>query len=165
MPSKVAFDPEEPSLGRIQAVSIAPPHCPTSIKLCISRVEGNPALAWRSDLFADTSSDSPLQEGHISILCTDGPGLSPDKPMAIVQRQPFPDGKYVIKNRAKDIYWHSWNNPTRTILFQVFTKMDIAKSNTFNQVNNHSIYSSVRRLNLFRSGTSHMMRMVLVASP
>jgi hypothetical protein len=66
-PSKVAFDPEEPSLGRIRADSVAPPHSPTSIKRCISRVEKTPALV-ASDLFADSSCDTPLKEGHISIL-------------------------------------------------------------------------------------------------
>ena len=33
MPSKVAIDPDEPSLGRIRADSVAPPHSPTSIKV------------------------------------------------------------------------------------------------------------------------------------
>src|SRR5882762_10986390 len=103
MPSKVAFDAEEPSLGRIRADSIAPPHSPTSIKRHISRVERNPALA-HADLFADTSCDIPLKKGHISILRTDGPGLSPNEPMAIVQVESpsiapsIPDGKYIIKN-------------------------------------------------------------------
>ena len=94
MASKVAIDPEEPSLGRIQGDSIAPPHTPTSIKLCISRVERNPAL-WHADLFADTTCDTPLKHGHISILHTDGPGLSPNEPMAIVQvKNPsIPDGR------------------------------------------------------------------------
>jgi hypothetical protein len=33
MPSKVAFDPEEPSLGcSIRADSVAPPHSPVTIK-------------------------------------------------------------------------------------------------------------------------------------
>ena len=44
IPSKVANDPEEPSIGRIRADSITPPHSPTSIKLCISRVEKNQNL-------------------------------------------------------------------------------------------------------------------------
>jgi hypothetical protein len=116
IPSKVAFDPEERSLGRIRADSIAPPHSPASIKRCISRAEGNPALA-DALLFVDISSDTPLKEGPISILHTDGPGLSPDEPMAIVQipivqvkspsflipivRVKSPsilNGRYVIKN-------------------------------------------------------------------
>src|SRR6266446_4390148 len=106
MASKVAFDVEEPSLGRIRVDSVAPPHSPASIKRCISRVEGNPDFAF-ANLFADTSSDTPLGEGHISLLRTDGPGLSPDEPMAIVQRPPLAiqNGKYVIKNRAENIYW------------------------------------------------------------
>ena len=63
MPSKVAFDPEEPTLGRIWAVYIAPLHSPTSIKRCISRVERNPVLAWpgHADLFPDAScADTPF---------------------------------------------------------------------------------------------------------
>ena len=102
MPSKVAFDPEEPSLGRIRADSVAPPHTPTSIKRYISRVERTPALVY-TNLFADISCNTPL-EGHISILRTDGPGLNPNEPMAIVQRPSLiPDGTYFIKNQADDI--------------------------------------------------------------
>ena len=82
MPSKVAIDPEEPSLGRIRADSVAPPHSPASIKRCISRVEKTPALAL-ADLFADISCNTPLKEGHISFLLTDYPGVSPNEPMAI----------------------------------------------------------------------------------
>ena len=100
MASKVAIDQAKPSLGRIRADSIAPPHSPVSIKRRISRVESTPGLAHAA-LFADISCDSPLKEGHISILRTDGPGLSPNDPMVIVQRPPITVGKY----RAADIYW------------------------------------------------------------
>ena len=142
IPSNVAINPEEPSLGRIQADSVAPPHGPTSIKRCISRVERNPALAY-ADLFADTSCNTPLKEGHISILQTDDLGVSPNKPMAIVQlevkKSPIPDGKYVIKNRAANIYWNagSRNNPIRTVYFY-FTTMEYVKTNTHMQVNKDS---------------------------
>ena len=98
MPSKVAFDPEQPSLGRIWDDSVPPPHGPASIKRCISRVERTPALA-HADIFADISCKTPLKEGRISIFRTDYPGLSPKKPMAIVQmpiERPIPDGKYLI---------------------------------------------------------------------
>ena len=139
MPSKVANDPEEPSLGRIRADSIAPPHSPTSIKLCISRVERNYGIA-NSDLFADASCDTPLNEGHIPILRTDGPGLSPNEPMAIVQvKNPsIPDGKYLIKNRAADIYWStSGHNPIQTVHFYSGT-MERSKKYSYLQVNEHS---------------------------
>ena len=147
--SNVAFDPDEPSLGRIQADSIAPPHSPTSIKLCISRVERNPALL-HSDLFADTSSDTPLAEGHVSILRTDGPGLSPNEPMAIVQADvqvnsppavvtSIPDGRYVIKSRAADLYWSSYHLKSTNSEFVYFwgCTMEMAKGSNSNdtQVN------------------------------
>ena len=120
MQSNVAFDSEEPSLGRIRVHSIAPPHSPTSIKQCISRAESNPAIqvAYAADLFVDTSCETPLIEDHIS-LCTDGPGLSPDEPMAIVLTTPIlgPDGRYYIKNRAEDIFWSAENNIISTVYF------------------------------------------------
>ena len=135
--SKVAIDPEEPALGHIRVDSVAPPHSPTSIKRCISRVERNPVFAY-ADLFVDTSSDTPLKEGHIS-LRTDGPGLSPNEPMAIVQvKKPpsIPDGKYLIKNRAADVFWNAGNNPIQTVYFYRTTKKYAKKENHL-QVNEH----------------------------
>jgi hypothetical protein len=115
MPSKVAIDPEEPSLGRIRADSVAPPHSPLTIKRSISRVEKTLALA-HADLFAKLSSNTPLKERHIiSILRTDCPGLSPKEPMVIVLNPSLRDGRYVIKNRAADIYWDARNANTRAI--------------------------------------------------
>ena len=149
MPSKVAIDPEEPSIGRIRGDSIAPPHTPTSIKRLISRVERNPALV-NSALFADTlASDSPLKEGHISILRTDGPGLSPNEPMAIVQAKvqvesplpveviSIPDGRYIIKNKVADVYWNAGGNPIKTVYFYSRT-METAKKYSSYQVSKHS---------------------------
>ena len=145
MPSKVAIDPEEPCLGRIRADSVAPPHSPASIKRCISRVERTPALA-NANLFADITCDTPLKEGHISILRTDGPGLSPNEPMAIVQMPivqmespSIPDGRYIIKNRAADIYWAAAHR--RIVSFHIWPgTMEVAKRGTSIalQVNNHS---------------------------
>ena len=150
IPSKVAFDPEEPSLGRIRADCVAPPHSHTSIKRYISRVEGRPAL-MHADLFSDTSCDTPLAEGHISILRTDGPGLSPNEPMAIVEvKTPsISDGRYLIKNRAADVYWSSYELSTgETVQFYYYTTMENGNNDTNSememkeyslmQVNDHS---------------------------
>jgi hypothetical protein len=127
VPSKTAIDPEESSFGRIRADSVAPPHSPTSVKRCISRVERNPSLAQpHADLFADTTCETPLKEGHISFRRTDGPGLSPNEPMAIILVPPIPYGTYIIKNRAADIYWHAGrlNNPTTMVFFNSCTMED-----------------------------------------
>jgi hypothetical protein len=122
IPSKVAIDPEEPSLGRIRADSVPPPHSVASIKRCISRVERNPELA-DAQLFADILCETPLQEGHFPILRTDCPGLSPNKPMAVVHLQivqmpiEIPNGKYLIKNRKQDVFWIADQNPIREVHF------------------------------------------------
>ena len=153
IPSKVAFDPEEPSLGRIRADSVAQPHSLASIKRRISIVEENPELVL-ADFFADISSDAPLKEGCISILGTDGPGLSPNEPMAIVLVKPPsipPDGRYFIKNRAVDTYWSAGKNPIETVYFWP-TSMDDAKKYNFYQVNELSNYSSVQRIIIFQVG-------------
>ena len=142
MPSKAAIDPEEPSLGRIRADSIAPPHSPASIKRCISRVERTPVLAY-ANLFADISCDAPLKEGYLSILR--GPGLSPNVPMAVVQipivqvKNPsIPDGRYVIKNRAGDIYWNPGDRTITTVYFSVVRAAMVNTKLSHLQVNEHS---------------------------
>ena len=166
-PSKVAADPEEPCLGRIRADSVAPPHTPTSIKRCISRVEKFPALA-SADLFENSSCDTPLKDGHISILRTDGPGLSPNDPMAIVQAEvqvevtSIPDGSYLIKNRAADLYWSAYY--LRSVFLPVVyfwdTSMKKARGAKDTQVNKHSTIILVfGEITLFRSGTSHKILM------
>ena len=153
-PSKVAFDPKEPCLGRIRVDSVAPPHSPASIKRCISRVEETPELA-HADLFADTSCYTPLKEGHISILSTDGPGLGPDEPMAIVQvpvarlESPsfkLPDGRYIIKNRAVDIYWNVILTPVNKVFFWP-TPPNM--NDSYLQVSEHSPILSGHRITLF----------------
>ena len=112
IPSKVAFDLEEPSIGRIRADCVALPHSPTSIKRCISRVERNPALL-HSDLFADTSCDTPLTEGpgHISILRTDGPGMSPEGGVNL----------QVLQSLVQRLQGSDMVRPFKTPLFKFFS--------------------------------------------
>ena len=140
IPSKVFFDPGEPSIGRIRADSVVPPHSLSSIKRRISRVEETPALV-NADVFADISADSPLNEGPISIHGTDGPGLSPDKPMAIVQV--IPDGKYIIKHRilAADIFWNAWSlgRPTNVVYFHSSENFTLVQAKNYSQFHVRSI--------------------------
>ena len=149
--SKAAFDPDQPSLGRIRANSVAPPHSLASIKQHISRVEENPALA-SADLLADLSSDAPMEEGRIPILGTDGPGLSPDNPMCIVQKPivqvenpSIPDGKYFIKNRAADILWAAWDILLNSRV-HFWTGTHWAAAHPAIQVNEHSLVIQVFKL-------------------
>jgi hypothetical protein len=147
IPSKVAIDPKKPSLGRIQADFVAPPHSPASIKRYISRLEKSPALT-HADLFTNISSDTPLKEGYISILPTDAPGLSPNWPMAIVQSPPpISDGRYFIINRRGStvIGWAAELSPITTVQFWSHARVEAAKE-TFKhikQVNRHSPITQV----------------------
>ena len=160
VPSKIAFDPEEPSLGRIRIDSVPPPHSAVTIKRCISRVERTPAIAY-AQLFADLSCNTPLKEDHISFLRTDCPGLSRMNPMAIVQNLSIPDGRYVVKNRTADIYWNAGYNPIKNVVRIRRSSIEGAKECNFAQVNEHRLQLfKVQRIILFWSGTSHMMLMV-----
>ena len=56
--------------------------------------------------------ETDADEFPISILRTDGPGVSPSEPMALVQKPivqakgpSIPNGIYIIKNRARNVYW------------------------------------------------------------
>ena len=160
MQSKVAIDPEEPSLGRIPVDFVAPPHNLAAIKACISMVERIPALV-DADLFANISCNFPMKEGPISLLGTDCPGLSPKEPMAIVQEDPsIPNGRYGIKNGKNMFLYNGWNSiETVNFKFDARDRVTKSDSNTW-KVNEHSNYSSVQRIIHFRSGTSHMTLMV-----
>jgi hypothetical protein len=145
MPSKAAIDPNDPSLGRTRADSIAPPHTAKSIIQHIKRVEKIETLA-SANLFAGISCDAPLTpEDYISILRSDGPGQSMDEPMAVVLpgksfRSPIPEapaeGIYVIKNRATNLFWYGWPNPI-TPVHQWRGQEQLAKASgsTYLQVN------------------------------
>ena len=105
--------------------------------------------AARQDLeteLANLRNSLALGRREISILRTDGPGLSPDEPMAIVQRGPIQNGRYAIKNRAVDIYWNAGHNPITTVYFYPIpeprpffaTVIFLLRRHNFLQVNNHS---------------------------
>ena len=141
IPSKIAFDSEQPSLGRIRADSVTPPHGPVTIKRCISRVEKTPAIAY-ADLFADISCNTPLKNDHIAFLRTDCPGLSPKNPMAIVltpvRDAPLAmilDGRYLIKNRAAAFYWDAYYESFITKV-RFYHTNDTSRASF--QVNDHS---------------------------
>ena len=162
IPSKVYV--EEPSIGRIRSDSVAPPHNLASLKRRISRVEETPAIV-NADFFA---GDDLLNEGYISILGTDGPGLSEDDPMSILQRpivqveSPIPEGRYAIKNRVDDFFWETRNASPMTgnVVLFCFTPGE-TMNDIYKQVRNIlQLFKCSKDNSLFRSGTSRMILMV-----
>jgi hypothetical protein len=81
-------------------------------------MEATPKLAF-AHLFADISCDTPLTGYlNLSLLRSDSPGLSPDKPMAVVQGPLLVDGAYVIKNQAfTTLYLGTSGSPQQELHF------------------------------------------------
>ena len=76
-------DINDPLVGRLNIDSIPPPHTATSIKRCISQLEG--LDNWEEwQLFINILSESPMGNEHISLLTSDHPGSTPDDSIAIV---------------------------------------------------------------------------------
>jgi hypothetical protein len=81
--SKQPADPNIPSVGRISADSVPPPHTAESIMRCISKIEDLDS-SKTSQLFIDISSEYPIGDRPVSILSSDRPGSTPENPMAFV---------------------------------------------------------------------------------
>jgi hypothetical protein len=70
-------------VGRIDADSVVPPHTVASLKRRIGKVEGID-LSSESQLFDYLGSESPVPDGPLPIIIGECPGLSADRPMALV---------------------------------------------------------------------------------
>jgi hypothetical protein len=84
IPSKHPVDSSDPYVGRINVDRIPPPHTAASISWCISKLE-ELDHSKQSQLFTSLSSESPIGEGHISILTSGCPGSMPEDLMAFVE--------------------------------------------------------------------------------
>ena len=95
---------DDPFVGRISISSIPPPHSAASIMRRIKRIE-KLGCTGEPQLFCNISSESPLGEGHLSILTNDRPGSTRENPMAFVAsiHSKFPQ-------RIRVIY--SWSQST-----------------------------------------------------
>lgn len=85
IPSKTSFNPDDKSLGRIDTLSIAPPHTVASIKARIVKAEGV-ASAQKTQLFEDMMDDEVLMNDGtmISLFAQTYPGSVEHEPLAIV---------------------------------------------------------------------------------
>ena len=83
--SKTSFSPDDKSLGRIDTLSIAPPHTVASVKARIVKAEGV-ALAQKIQLFEDMMDDEVLMNDstRISLFAQTYPGSVEHEPLAIV---------------------------------------------------------------------------------
>lgn len=86
-PSKTCFDEEDTTLGRILALSIAPPFNAASLRRRLVRAEGITGNSKSLQLFENLSSDAPMSDSDDIPLLTDRyPGYTVDEPMAFIIR-------------------------------------------------------------------------------
>ena len=81
--SKTSFDETDTSLGRVNTLSVPPPHNGTSLKARISQAEKLPAYDFK--LFRDDSGEIILNcDEVVNFLSDNYPGIIADEPVAIV---------------------------------------------------------------------------------
>ena len=86
--AKTSFTEEDPFIGRIVSQRVAPPHTAASIKRFLSKQE-NISDHNCTNLYATIFSHSALEDGcYASVETGDGPGSSPQQPMALVISDP-----------------------------------------------------------------------------
>ena len=87
--SKKSVDSSDPWVGRISVDSVPPPHSVASIMRCVSKAE-ELENSKHSQLWINSSSESPLGPGHVSILGSNRPGSTPEDAMAFVELDTAP---------------------------------------------------------------------------
>jgi len=79
----MSFNEDDTSVGRIEILSVPPPHTVASLKCCITKSEGVPALdpqVFEDDMCEVTMKDDDI----ISLLADTYPGCVEEQPIAIV---------------------------------------------------------------------------------
>jgi hypothetical protein len=100
-PSKSSFDPSEPCLGRIDTLSVPPPHTVASLKRCLNQVEEYTNRELQ--LFEDDDGETIMGDNDAIAFHTDTyfPGTSEDNPMALVTKVSFPKALKGIRAAGK----------------------------------------------------------------
>jgi len=84
--SKTSFDPTDSALGRIDPLSIPPPHTVASLKTSLNQAEGIFSLEFQ--LFLDDNGETLLNDNDtINFLSDNYPGISEAEPMATVYKR------------------------------------------------------------------------------
>ena len=85
--SKTSFDENDSSLGRINILSIPPPHSVASLKSRLSKAEG--ASGRSCQLFEDEGGEITMKDDDIITSLTNSyPGASEEEPIAVVYSKP-----------------------------------------------------------------------------
>ncbi|EDR09192.1 uncharacterized protein LACBIDRAFT_296570 [Laccaria bicolor S238N-H82] len=84
--SKMSFNTDDTSLGRIETLSVPPPHAVASLKSCIIKSEG--VSAHDLQVFEDDTGEITMKDDDIIPLLADSyPGNVEEQPIAIVYKE------------------------------------------------------------------------------
>ena len=90
--SKTSFGESDPSLGRVTALAVPPPHTVSCLKNFIIMSEG--ISGHNVELFEDEGSESAMNDNDpLTLLSDTFPGLMEDQPMAITYESGTTNGK------------------------------------------------------------------------
>ena len=90
--SKTSFAKNNPSLGRVNTLSVPPPHTVSSLKNCIIKSED--IVGHDVQLFADEGSESAMDDSDALTLLSDTfPGFIENRPVAITYELGSKTGK------------------------------------------------------------------------
>jgi hypothetical protein len=90
--SKTSFDENNPSLGRVNTLSVPPPHTVSSLKNLIIKSED--LSGDNVQLFEDEGSESAVEDSDALILLSDTfPGFKEDRPIAITYESGTKNGE------------------------------------------------------------------------
>ena len=92
IPSKTSFTPGDAFIGRIKAGSVPPPLTAKTVKRCIAKSE-NIKDRGGTSLFLTSYSKSPMDDAEkiTTILDGNGPGTTPQEPLALVAEVSDPE--------------------------------------------------------------------------
>ena len=91
--SKTSFDENDPSLGRVNTLSVPPPHTVSCLKNFIIMSEG--ISGHNVQLFEDEGSESAMNDTDALTLLSDTfPGFTEDQPIAFTYVSGTKNGEY-----------------------------------------------------------------------
>ena len=89
---KTSFDEDNPSLGRVNTLSVPPPYTVSSLKNCV--IESEDVSGDNVQLFEDEDSESAMNDDDALTLLSDMfPGFIEDRPIAITYESGTKDGE------------------------------------------------------------------------
>ena len=90
--SKTSFDENDASLGRVDTLSVPPPHTVSSLKNFIIMSEG--ISGHNVQLFEDEDTESATRDSDVLTLLSDTfPGFTEDRPIAITYESGTTNGE------------------------------------------------------------------------